>query len=90
MWYRDTKRAEMNFAFTPEQEMFCDTVRDFFDERIALTVVRELMETEIGFGLIGFTWGHDAHLYFKRAKTSQLMFGDSNYWRLLLADRLDL
>ena len=39
-------------------------------------------------GGIGFTWEHDAHLYFKRAKTSQLMFGDSTFWRALLADRL--
>jgi alkylation response protein AidB-like acyl-CoA dehydrogenase len=28
-------------------------------------------------GGIGFTWEHPAHLYFRRAKTSQLMFGDS-------------
>ena len=41
-------------------------------------------------GGIGFTWGHDAHLYFKRAKTSQLMFGDSSHWRAVLADRLGL
>ena len=27
-------------------------------------------------GGIGFTWEHDAHLYFKRAKTDQLLFGD--------------
>ncbi|TNY37147.1 acyl-CoA dehydrogenase family protein [Thermomonospora catenispora] len=26
-------------------------------------------------GGIGFTWEHDAHLYFKRAKASQLLFG---------------
>ena len=41
-------------------------------------------------GGIGFTWEHDAHLYFKRAKTDQLLFGDSSYWRSILADRLDL
>lgn len=27
-------------------------------------------------GGIGFTWEHDAHLYFRRAKSSELMFGD--------------
>ena len=27
-------------------------------------------------GGIGFTWEHPAHLYFKRAKTSELLFGD--------------
>jgi alkylation response protein AidB-like acyl-CoA dehydrogenase len=39
-------------------------------------------------GGIGFTWEHDAHLYFKRAKTSQLLFGDSAEWRARLASRI--
>jgi alkylation response protein AidB-like acyl-CoA dehydrogenase len=39
-------------------------------------------------GGIGFTWEHDAHLYFKRAKSSELMFGDPAYHRELLAQRL--
>ena len=39
-------------------------------------------------GGIGFTWEHDAHLYFRRAKSSDLLFGDSNYQRDVLADRL--
>ena len=39
-------------------------------------------------GGIGFTWEHDAHLYFKRAKTSQLLLGDPAEWRSLLAARL--
>jgi alkylation response protein AidB-like acyl-CoA dehydrogenase len=41
-------------------------------------------------GGIGFTWEHDAHLYFKRAKSSQLLLGDSAHWRAVLADRIDL
>jgi alkylation response protein AidB-like acyl-CoA dehydrogenase len=41
-------------------------------------------------GGVGFTWEHDAHLYYKRAKTSQLMFGDPAYHREVLADRLGL
>jgi alkylation response protein AidB-like acyl-CoA dehydrogenase len=41
-------------------------------------------------GGIGFTWEHDAHLYFKRAKSSELMFGDPAYHRALLADRLGI
>jgi alkylation response protein AidB-like acyl-CoA dehydrogenase len=41
-------------------------------------------------GGIGFTWEHDAHLYFKRAKSTQLLFGDSARWRAILADRLGL
>jgi alkylation response protein AidB-like acyl-CoA dehydrogenase len=38
-------------------------------------------------GGIGFTWEHPAHLYFRRAKSSQLLFGDSAYHRELLAQR---
>jgi alkylation response protein AidB-like acyl-CoA dehydrogenase len=30
-------------------------------------------------GGIGFTWEHDAHLYFRRAKASQLLLGDEHY-----------
>jgi len=41
-------------------------------------------------GGIGFTWEHDAHLYFKRAKSSELLFGDASYHRDRLADRIKL
>jgi alkylation response protein AidB-like acyl-CoA dehydrogenase len=39
-------------------------------------------------GGIGFTWEHDAHLYYRRAKASQVMLGDAPYHRELLAQRL--
>jgi alkylation response protein AidB-like acyl-CoA dehydrogenase len=41
-------------------------------------------------GGIGFTWEHDAHLYFKRAKSSELLLGDPAYHRELLAQRIGL
>jgi alkylation response protein AidB-like acyl-CoA dehydrogenase len=41
-------------------------------------------------GGIGFTWEHPAHLYLKRAKTSQLLFGDPAYHRELLAQRIGM
>ncbi|SHM58375.1 acyl-CoA dehydrogenase family protein [Cryptosporangium aurantiacum] len=41
-------------------------------------------------GGIGFTWEHPAHLYFKRAKSSQLLFGDPLHHRELLAQRFGL
>jgi alkylation response protein AidB-like acyl-CoA dehydrogenase len=41
-------------------------------------------------GGIGFTWEHDAHLYFKRAKTSELLFGSPTHHRAILADRLGI
>ena len=41
-------------------------------------------------GGIGFTWEHDAHLYFKRAKSSELFLGDASYHRESLAQRIGL
>jgi alkylation response protein AidB-like acyl-CoA dehydrogenase len=41
-------------------------------------------------GGIGFTWEHDAHLYFKRAKSSELLLGDPSYHRELLAQRIGI
>jgi alkylation response protein AidB-like acyl-CoA dehydrogenase len=41
-------------------------------------------------GGIGFTWEDDAHLYFKRAKASELMYGDAAANKELMATRLGL
>ena len=41
-------------------------------------------------GGIGFTWEHDAHLFFKRAKSSELFLGDGAYHREHLAQRIGL
>ncbi len=41
-------------------------------------------------GGIGFTWEHDAHLYFKRAKSSEIFLGDATYHRELLAQRIGI
>src|SRR3954449_1782129 len=41
-------------------------------------------------GGIGFTWEHPAHLYFKRAKSSELLFVDPTYHRELLAQRIGI
>jgi alkylation response protein AidB-like acyl-CoA dehydrogenase len=41
-------------------------------------------------GGIGFTWEHDAHLYFKRAKSTELFLGDPSYHRERLATRLGI
>ena len=32
-------------------------------------------------GGIGFTWEHDMHLYFKRAKSNEMLLGDPTYHR---------
>ncbi len=41
-------------------------------------------------GGIAFTWEHDLHLYFRRAKTTEALFGSSAQNRALLADRVGL
>jgi len=41
-------------------------------------------------GGIGFTWEHDMHIYFKRAKGSEFTFGDATYNRELVAQLIDL
>jgi alkylation response protein AidB-like acyl-CoA dehydrogenase len=41
-------------------------------------------------GGIGFTWEHDAHLYFKRAKATSLLFGSIDHHRDRLADALGI
>jgi alkylation response protein AidB-like acyl-CoA dehydrogenase len=41
-------------------------------------------------GGIGFTWEHPAHLYYRRAKSSDLLFGDASYHRELLARRIGI
>jgi alkylation response protein AidB-like acyl-CoA dehydrogenase len=37
-------------------------------------------------GGIGFTWEHDLHLYYKRAKSSELLFGDPIHHKEQLAE----
>jgi alkylation response protein AidB-like acyl-CoA dehydrogenase len=41
-------------------------------------------------GGIGFTWEHDMHLYFKRAKSSEVTFGDATYHRERVAQLINL
>jgi alkylation response protein AidB-like acyl-CoA dehydrogenase len=41
-------------------------------------------------GGMGFTWEHPAHLYYKRAKSSEFLFGDVQYHREILADVIGL
>jgi alkylation response protein AidB-like acyl-CoA dehydrogenase len=41
-------------------------------------------------GGIGFTWEHPAHLYFRRAKSSELMFGGPAVYHERLLDRLGI
>jgi alkylation response protein AidB-like acyl-CoA dehydrogenase len=39
-------------------------------------------------GGIGFTWEHDLHLYYKRAKADEYLFGDATFHRERLAEMI--
>ena len=41
-------------------------------------------------GGVGFTWEHDAHLHFKRARSTMSLLGDARAWRRRYADRAGL
>jgi alkylation response protein AidB-like acyl-CoA dehydrogenase len=41
-------------------------------------------------GGIGFTWEHDAHLYFKRARSSATLLGDAAYHRERISQLIGL
>lgn len=42
------------------------------------------------FGAVGFTMDHDMHLYYRRAKAGDLLFGDSAFQRAIVARELGL
>ncbi|MBA7650216.1 Acryloyl-CoA reductase (NADH) [subsurface metagenome] len=42
------------------------------------------------FGAIGFTMDHDMHLYYRRAKAGEIMFGDGDFQRAVVAQELGL
>ena len=39
-------------------------------------------------GGIGFTWEHDMHLFYRRAKWCELFLGDAGIWREKIASAL--
>jgi acyl-CoA dehydrogenase len=41
-------------------------------------------------GGIGFTWEHDAHLYYRRAWSAQHLFGSPDHHYLAVATRIGL
>jgi len=41
-------------------------------------------------GGIGFTWEHDMHIFFKRAKSSEVTFGDATWNREIVAQLIEL
>jgi len=73
------------------------TLDDPRESRIAVPLARSVCsdaylkaagDTIQIFGGIGFTWEHDAHLYFKRAKSTSLLLGSVESYRDRLADAI--
>jgi alkylation response protein AidB-like acyl-CoA dehydrogenase len=54
---------------------------------VFMRVAAEMIQLHGG---IGFTWEHDAHLYFKRAKSNQLQYGTPSELRTLIGRRAGL
>ncbi|MBB3665596.1 alkylation response protein AidB-like acyl-CoA dehydrogenase [Prauserella sediminis] len=54
---------------------------------VAVHVAKEAIQIHGG---VGYTWEHDAHLYLKRAKSTELLFGTPAAHRARLADLLGI
>jgi hypothetical protein len=74
-WYAAQATADLPVAAPLAKAVAADAFVKVTSESIQL------------FGGIGFTWEHDAHLYFKRAWTTALMHGDSKSLRRLAFTR---
>jgi alkylation response protein AidB-like acyl-CoA dehydrogenase len=73
----------MTAGCSAEHDELRQLVRGFLQEKSPSSEVRRLMEADRSrddaviqiHGGIGYTWERDAHLYLRRAKSSQLLFG---------------
>jgi len=77
-WVADEREEELAEAASLAKSVCADTFLLAASEGIQIH------------GGIGFTWEHDAHLYLKRAKGSEILFGDATDHRARLATQLGL
>ncbi len=77
-WVADTGRADLAEAASLAKSVASDAF------------LRAAAENLHIHGGIGFTWEHDAHLYLKRAKATDALFGDAASQRARLAERLGI
>jgi alkylation response protein AidB-like acyl-CoA dehydrogenase len=78
--------AECAGVFSDELPVAASLAKSYCSEAY-MTAAAENIQIHGG---IGFTWEHSAHLYFKRAKSSELFLGTPAYHREQLADLLSL
>ena len=76
-WTLDENHEELDASCAMAKAYASDTFRDATYQGVQLH------------GGIGFTWEHDMHLYFKRAKNTEFMFGDPVYQRERIATILE-
>ena len=76
-WTVDESVADKELAASVAKTWCSDAYRHVANEGIQIH------------GGIGFTWDHDMHLYFKRARSSQMAFGDADYHREKIAQLLE-
>jgi alkylation response protein AidB-like acyl-CoA dehydrogenase len=77
-WVADEREEELAEAASLAKSVCADTFLLAASEGIQIH------------GGVGFTWEHDAHLYLKRAKGSEILFGDATAHRARLATQLGL
>ena len=77
-WAVDERSPEAPLAVSMAKAYVSDTFRRVAGAGIQLH------------GGIGFTWEHDLHLYFKRAKGSEFTFGDATHHRERVAQLISL
>ena len=82
MTYHAAWRIAAGLPFEREASMCKAWVSDGYRRLVALG--HQVM------GGIGFMEEHDLHLYFKRAKAGELMFGDADFHRELVAQEMGL
>lgn len=74
--------AAASLAAGDEETPVCAAVAKSVCSDAYMFVAAESIQVHGG---IGYTWEHEAHLYFKRAKASQVLFGDPDLHRERLA-----
>lgn len=80
----ETRLIELAASHSPDFPMMTHLGKAFCSEAF----FRIAAESVQIFGGIGFTWEHSAHLYFRRAKSTELLLGSPTYHRSAMLSRL--
>jgi len=74
-------------ADDPAERLLATSMAKAYCTEVYYQVAAETIQVHGG---IGFTWEHDAHLFFKRAKTLELLLGDPAWHRRRIAPMVGL